>query len=294
MAEQVFKRTRIAPTPSGFLHVGNVLSFVLTASLASKHGAKILLRIDDLDQQRANPAYVQDIFDTLNFLEIPWHEGPRNITEYQHEWSQLHRMDNYRQALHQLQNNDSVFACTCSRSQIRNISTDESYPSTCLNEHLSLKTPDASWRLKTDSETILTINNLTGNYVQTTLPASVQHFVVRKKDGFPAYQLASVIDDLLFDVDLIVRGLDLWASTLAQLYLATVMPQPGFLNTTFYHHNLVMGPSGVKLSKSAGDTSIRHLRHQGKTAAEIYTEIARLCGYMHPAFDWQELAQMLG
>ena len=66
-----FKRTRIAPTPSGFLHLGNILSFAITADLARKSGAKTLLRIDDLDRDRVNPLYVQDIFDTLNFLEIP-------------------------------------------------------------------------------------------------------------------------------------------------------------------------------------------------------------------------------
>lgn len=77
-----FTRTRIAPTPSGFLHLGNAFSFALTASLARKTGAKILLRIDDLDHQRIQQQYVQDIFDTLHFLEIPWDEGPLNYDEY--------------------------------------------------------------------------------------------------------------------------------------------------------------------------------------------------------------------
>jgi glutamyl/glutaminyl-tRNA synthetase len=78
-----FNKTRIAPTPSGYLHLGNVLSFAVTALLAKESGAKILLRIDDLDQARVNKRYLQDIFDTLNFLEIPWHEGPRNLEEFE-------------------------------------------------------------------------------------------------------------------------------------------------------------------------------------------------------------------
>ena len=97
-----YNKTRIAPTPSGFLHLGNVLSFGITAALARKHGAKILLRIDDLDRTRINKQYVQDIFDTLNFLEIPWDEGPRNIKEYEDSYSQLHRMGVYQEALEQL------------------------------------------------------------------------------------------------------------------------------------------------------------------------------------------------
>jgi glutamyl-tRNA synthetase len=91
--DKKFTRTRIAPTPSGYLHLGNALSFALTAAIARSTGAKILLRIDDLDQQRVNLAYVQDVFDTLNFLEIPWDEGPRNVIEYHDEWSQMRRMD---------------------------------------------------------------------------------------------------------------------------------------------------------------------------------------------------------
>src|SRR5579863_6846848 len=107
-----FDKTRIAPTPSGFLHLGNVLSFAITAAIAEKTGAKILLRIDDLDRDRVNREYVEDIFDTLNFLQIPWDEGPRNYKEYESEYSQLYRMDLYQVALQQLKDSGQVFACT--------------------------------------------------------------------------------------------------------------------------------------------------------------------------------------
>jgi len=110
-----FNKTRIAPTPSGFLHLGNVLSFALTAALAKQHEAKILLRIDDMDQARAEQEYIQDIFDTLNFLEIPWDEGPRNAEEFKDNYSQLHRLTLYSEAIEQLRDNKLLFACTCSR-----------------------------------------------------------------------------------------------------------------------------------------------------------------------------------
>ena len=109
----IFHKTRIAPTPSGYLHVGNVLSFAVTALLAQKSGAKTLLRIDDLDQPRVNKLYLQEIFDTLNFLEIPWDEGPRNLKEFDSDYSQLHRMPLYMQALKQLADEKLVFACSC-------------------------------------------------------------------------------------------------------------------------------------------------------------------------------------
>src|ERR1700760_1845577 len=113
-----YHKTRIAPTPSGFLHLGNILSFSITAALAKESGAKILLRIDDLDQPRVNKDYLQDIFDTLNFLEIPWDEGPKNVKEFEADYSQQHRMMAYQEAIDQLIDHKLVFACTCSRKQL--------------------------------------------------------------------------------------------------------------------------------------------------------------------------------
>jgi glutamyl-tRNA synthetase len=284
-----FKRTRIAPTPSGYLHLGNVLSFAITASLAEKTGAKILLRIDDLDRDRVNKEYVQDIFDTLNFLEIPWHEGPRNYEEFEKEYSQLHRMDFYREALQQLREKDAVFACACSRSQIRLNNPNDIYPGICRNKGISLDAKDISWRLKIEANKPIVVNTLTDGIIKTTLPASMNDFVVRKKGCYPAYQLASLIDDIHFGVDLIVRGQDLWPSTFAQLYLSSVLNKNSFSSTTFHHHRLLTD-SGVKLSKSAGDTSVKYLREHGKKPADVYTEITRMLGSKECISSWQQIA----
>ena len=116
-----FAQTRIAPTPSGFLHLGNAYSFLLTKALAEKHGAKILLRIDDLDRERYRQEYVQDIFDTLDFLEIQIHQGPSSVAEFESQWTQQERMPLYQEALNQLQQSRLLFSCTCSRSQILQI-----------------------------------------------------------------------------------------------------------------------------------------------------------------------------
>ncbi len=261
-------KTRIAPTPSGFLHLGNVLSFMITKALAEKTGAKILLRIDDLDRERLEPRYVQDIFDTLNFLEIPWQEGPRNVQEYEQKYSQVHRLDLYNKALDQLRVGGHVFACTCTRSQ--RIGSDGSYPGNCLNKNLPLETPGACWRLRTDDHTELLVNRFEYTSIKVTLPNHMQYFVVKKKDGYPAYQLSSLIDDMYFGIDLIVRGQDLWPSTLAQLHLASLLGFTEFQNTTFHHHPLVTDENGEKLSKSGGATSIQYLRMQGLSAENIY------------------------
>lgn len=285
-----FRKTRLAPTPSGYLHVGNVLSFVLTASMAERTGAAILLRIDDLDRERVEKEYVQDIFDTLHFMDIPWQEGPKNVEEYETRYSQVHRMDLYRDALQELVKEDAVFACTCSRTQVLSANPDGVYPGTCRNKNIPLDTPNASWRLKTDDEKKLEVRTLSGSFINTTLPSHMRDFVVRKKDGFPAYQLSSLVDDLHFNIDLIVRGEDLWPSTLAQLYLASVLRKDAFSGCTFHHHSLLLSSEGHKLSKSAGSISIQHYRKEGLVAADVYSSISKMLG-LPEARNRRELAE---
>lgn len=221
----------------------------------------MLLRIDDLDRNRVNQDYVQDVFDTLQFLGIDYDEGPRNLQEFETEWSQVHRMGIYQTYLDQLSEERLVYACVCSRTQIQNC--------TCRNKNLPLDTPESNWRLLT-GKTNVHVKTLNEGLLTTTLPEEMYDFVVRKKDGYPAYQLASFADDLHFGVDLIVRGQDLWPSTIAQCYLAQVLGKPDFLNSTFHHHPLLMEGGDKKLSKSAGATSIKYLRESGKTAEEIF------------------------
>jgi glutamyl/glutaminyl-tRNA synthetase len=265
---QRFTRTRIAPTPSGFLHLGNVFSFALTASIARNTGASILLRIDDLDQPRIQPQYVQDIFDTLRFLDIPWDEGPKNYEEYKHKFSQLHRMPLYEKALDQLREGGRVFACSCSRT------TREAC--NCRDKNLSPDDPANAWRLITPAS--------------ASLPESMHEFIVKKKDGFPSYQLGCVVDDHHYGVDLIVRGDDLHDSSKAQVYLAEMLGYKSFVNSTMLHHQLLMESPEQKLSKSAGSTSIQYLRQQGKTPAEIFELISTFAGCKTSLRHWENLA----
>jgi glutamyl-tRNA synthetase len=287
----VFSKTRLAPTPSGFLHLGNVLSFAVTAALAGQTGASLLLRIDDLDRERISPAYVQDIFDTLHFLEIPWEEGPRSVAEYEQTYSQLHRLPLYRQALQQLAAQGLVFACTCSRTEILRVSANGVYPGTCRDKQLPLDTPGACWRLRTVPETLLQVQEWNGAVHEAMLPATMYDFVVKKKDGFPAYQLASLIDDLHWGVDLVVRGEDLRASTLAQLYLASMLGFNRFLSVRFLHHPLLMEKGGTKLSKSAGATSVQYLRKQGWQPPAVFAAIGDMLGIAPPVRSWEELGR---
>lgn len=256
-----------------------------------RSGAKILLRIDDMDQPRVNPQYLQDIFDTLNFLEIPWDEGPQNVKEFAGAYSQRHRMNIYNDALTQLSDRGLVFACSCSRTQLRKDGINNDCP--CLEKHIPLTTENVSWRLITNDSNVLDIRDYNGRIIQATLPAEMKNFVVRRKDGLPSYQLTSITDDLFYGADLVVRGEDLWASTVAQHKLAKSLGKNNFNNITFYHHPLLMEASGKKLSKSAGATSIHYLRENGKTPADIYTLIAALAGINERVINWQQLAGLL-
>lgn len=196
-------------------------------------------------------------------------------------------MEMYNDALQQLADDREVFACKCSRSQLQG----NSYPGTCTNKSIPLDTPDTAWRLYTDDRQISlkTFNDV----ITENLPESMKYFVVKKKDDHPAYQLASVVDDLHFGVDLIIRGKDLYPSTLAQLFLADVLGVPAFNSITFHHHPLLMEAADKKLSKSAGATSIKYLREQGKAAADVYAAIGHLMQTNLPVQRFEDFIQFI-
>ncbi|GGZ14715.1 hypothetical protein GCM10007049_03300 [Echinicola pacifica] len=282
--------TRIAPTPSGFLHIGNILSFVITHSIAQKHQAKIMLRIDDLDQGRLREEYLDDIFDCLDFLEIPVDLGPKNKTEFRQEYSQIHRFPLYAEAINQLKANDLLYACDCSRKKINAQSNKGSYPQICRTKSLPLEAENVNWRLKTDNTAEIQIIEENQPF-KSILPAQITDFVIRKKDKSPSYQLASLVDDIHFGTNIIIRGKDLYDSTLAQLYLSELIPANSFHSTNFHHHDLVKAPSGRKLSKSEGASSIKTMRESGQTKQAIYRQLGQYMGFQDPIGNLTEFIQ---
>ena len=259
-----FNLTRIAPTPSGFLHLGNAFSFLITKALAEKHGAKILLRIDDLDRERYRPEYVQDIFDTLDFLEISYHLGPKNRKEFETEWSQIHRMKAYEEALEKVRDSKMIFSCDCSRKKIQEMNPSGHYLGYCLDRRMSLDKPETAWRVNTLESDFVTYLEYPDRKKTELIPEETAFYIIRKKDRLPAYHLTSVVDDDHFGVDLIVRGEDLHPSTLAQLDLARHLGTENFTKASFFHHSLIKGPDRTKLSKSVGSLSIQSLRKEGR------------------------------
>ncbi|UMY66594.1 MULTISPECIES: glutamate--tRNA ligase family protein [unclassified Flavobacterium] len=256
-----FTKTRLAPTPSGYLHLGNAYSFLLTAALAKRHGAKILLRIDDIDRGRTRDAYVTDIFDSLAFLQVEWDEGPKTATDFHQHFSQYLRMPLYETLLQRLVATGRVYACGCSRKQLAEQGGHDA--TGCRARQLPLDAPDVAWRINTDDAGPISVRTLDGTNRIGHLEAGTSDFIIRKRDGGPAYQIASLADDLYFGVDLIVRGDDLWTSTLSQLFLARLLGEQGFLDATFHHHGLLTDDANRKLSKSEGATSLRYMKSNG-------------------------------
>lgn len=285
--------TRLAPTPSGYLHLGNIASFAVTARLAREAGAKILLRIDDGDAERTRDEYLDDIFDTLRFLEIPWDEGPSDTANFKKQFSQLLRLPLYEKALKKLADAQQVFACNCSRSLLNNYPPQKGYPGFCLKKPLPLDADEVAWRLSPVPEGELQLQQWNKATATISFPDAMRHFVVRKKDGLPAYQICSLIDDLHFGVDFIVRGEDLLGSTAAQLFLAAVLGENRFAETRFFHHPLITEASGIKLSKSAGATSIKSFREKGETPVAVFKAIAAAYGITATPQDWNEMAGVL-
>lgn len=262
-------RTRIAPTPSGYLHIGNAFSFLLTALLTKKNKGTLLLRIDDIDDERKRPEYVDDIFYSLEWLGIQWQEGPTGPDDFELNWSQHKRLDLYNTTLSELQNRKLVFACECSRKKLASLA-GFAYPGTCEHLNIPLDQPDVSWRIPVPENAIVSFNDEQKGKVDFPLGADSGSFIVRKKDTLPSYQLASLVDDVHFRMNYIVRGEDLLSSTASQLYLAEKLGMKSFPECKFLHHQLEKDDQGHKLSKTAGSISLQYMRKHGIKPGEVY------------------------
>ena len=278
--------TRWAPTPSGWLHTGNALNAILVFAIARRLNGQVYLRIDDLDSPRVRHEYVEDIFLSLEWLGLVPDKGPSTATELA-TWSQQNRMSQYCDLLDQLAKTNRVYACTCSRTDIDRQSEDGIYPGTCRNKHLPLDTPAASWRLNTQALDPVEWLDAWSGPATITIQESLGDPVIRRKDGIPAYHIASLSDDELWGISFIARGRDLTPSTAIQLALARAASQPHFPRSCFLHHSLITDPKGAKLSKSAGTqmgpSTLASWRAENRNPSALYHQAARWLGIKdHP------------
>lgn len=262
-------RSRLAPTPSGYLHLGNAVNFLHTWLLVRKAHGVIKLRIDDLDSARCRPEYIEDIFRQLAWLGLDWDEGPSGPDDFSRNHSQQLRLERYREVLEVLRGCDLLFPCSCSRKEILQRSPSGLYPGTCRHRG-HRRTVSQAIRIQVGTESELEVASR-----RLDLSREMGDFLVWRRDDRPAYQLASLVDDRDDRINLIVRGEDLLISTGAQLYLAAQLGWEEFARVRFIHHPLLPGPDGRKLSKSDDALSLAALRGRGETPLLAYRAAAR-------------------
>ncbi|MFH1020694.1 MAG: glutamate--tRNA ligase family protein [Pseudomonadota bacterium] len=265
-------RSRLAPSPSGLLHLGNAVNFILTWLMVRKAGGTLRLRIDDADCLRTRPEYLEDIFRQLDWLGITWDEGPTGPDDFHRRFSQQLKRERYREFLAQLGRLGYLYPCVCSRSKIRSLAPDGIYPGFCRRRSAE---PGAgeSIRVRVPEGSVFRVDGQ-----EVPLCKAMGDFVLWRKEDLPAYQLVSLVDDLDDRITLIVRGQDLLASTAAQLFLAGLHGDNFFAAGVFRHHPLVLGEDGRKLSKSDRALSLATLREGGCSRMGVYRSVARQVG----------------
>ena len=269
-------RGRLAPSPTGLLHLGHARTFWIAAQRASGHNGTLILRNEDLDPQRSKPEFVSAMIEDLCWLGIRWSEGPDCGGPYA-PYSQSERRAHYLAAWRKLRDLGAIYPCTCSRKDLAqaatapNDSDDEPiYPGRCRSrtDAASFSEPaGVNWRFRVPENEKIGFNDLHLGSQMFTAGRDFGDFVIWRRDDVPAYQLAVVVDDIAMKITEVVRGADLLKSTARQLLLYRTL---GCSPPDFYHCDLLLDDSGVRLAKRHDVLSIRRLRQNGYTPAEVF------------------------
>jgi glutamyl-tRNA synthetase len=264
-------RGRLAPSPTGFLHLGHARTFWIAQQRAQSCGGTLVLRNEDLDRSRAKPEFVSAMNEDLQWFGLEWHEGPDLGGPYA-PYSQSERLEIYRTAFEKLRAGGFVYPCVCSRQdvlralQAPHAGEDEPiYPGTCrprTGSSVQSNTTRVNWRFQVpDGETISFVDGNSGPQ-QFVAGRDFGDFVVWRHDDLPSYQLAVVVDDAAMAITEVVRGEDLLKSTARQLLLYEAL---NLRPPKFFHCPLVADDSGMRLAKRHDALSLRNLRAKGLT-----------------------------
>jgi glutamyl/glutaminyl-tRNA synthetase len=262
--------TRMAPTPSGFLHAGNIYNFLLNWLAARKLGGQVLLRIDDLDAARMRPEYLDDIFRVLEAVGLDWDVGPAGPDDFMRNWSQKGRTDRYVKLIEMLNNKGFAYACTCSRKELAEKGLAGKYPGFCRHKNHILVTDESALRLN--------VTSLPEGCWAGLNEQNLEDPVILRRDGIPAYHIGSICDDLFWGVTHVYRGQDLKPATEIQQVIASAAGLRDFANIEFEHHPLLVNDEGEKLSKSAGANSFSLLDSLHNPVPVILHSFARWKG----------------
>jgi glutamyl/glutaminyl-tRNA synthetase len=269
-------RGRLAPSPTGLLHLGHARTFWVAQERAQANGGTLILRNEDIDSTRFKLEFVAQMLEDLRWFGFAWQEGP-DCGGPCAPYSQSERRPFYAAALEKLQSGGSVYPCTCSRKDIRDAARaphaedDEViYPGTCRNKKLSTLNSQLStrfsWRFRVPDGETVTFRDGNCGAQQFVAGKDFGDFVVWRHDDVPAYQLACVVDDAAMGITEVVRGADLLLSTARQILLYRAL---GLKPPLFYHCALMLDEHGKRLAKRHDALSLRALREQGNTPDDL-------------------------
>jgi glutamyl/glutaminyl-tRNA synthetase len=301
MAKGSSYRGRLAPSPTGYLHLGHARTFWVAWQRARAARGKLVFRNEDLDYQRCKPEFVHAMYEDLRWLGLDWDEGfdpgsgvnRGNFGPY----SQSERRSFYLDAWRKLRDSGLIYPCTCSRKDLERAlsapheeplhgagassdmppaADDElPYPGTCREKIGTARNYDSpagvSWRFKVpDGETISFNDGYFGRQ-KFVAGRDFADFLLWRRDDIPAYQLAVVVDDAAMQITEVVRGADLLKSTARQLLLIHAL---GYPVPAYFHCPLLRDEKNVRLAKRHDALSLRKLREQGVTAEELRKRFA--------------------
>jgi glutamyl-tRNA synthetase len=262
-------RGRYAPSPTGFLHLGNARTALAAWLHTRSGGGEFVLRIEDLDSQRSKPEFIKANIAELRWLGLDWDEGPDVGGKYA-PYLQSQRFELYQIALETLQYNGHLFECYLSRKDLQEVSSAPHEKMSLYgererksNEQIKNqkqqegKTP--SLRFRVPDKTIRLEDSICGLQLFSALH-EVGDFVVKRADGEWAYQLAVVVDDIAMNITEVMRGEDLLKSTVAQLLLYEAL---GATPPTFAHVPLLADETGSRMSKRKGSLTLTSLKESG-------------------------------
>ncbi len=271
-------RGRIAPTPTGLLHLGHAQTFWIASQRARQAGGQLLLRIENLDPQRCREAFISAAIEDLAWLGIEWDEGPDRGGPCA-PYIQSQRIERYRKLLGRLQTAGLAYPCRCSRKDVREAATaphhkgDEPvYPGTCRPAPsqaamFDIETaPHVNWRFRVPVGEVVSFKD--GRFGQQSFVAGddFADFVLWRHDDVPSYQLAVVADDHDMGITEVVRGADLLKCTARQLLIYDAL---GWKAPAFHHCPLVKDDSGQRLAKRNHALSLQAMRESGASPAAI-------------------------
>jgi glutamyl-tRNA synthetase len=274
-------RGRLAPSPTGYLHLGHARTFWVAWRRTHAAAGKLVFRNEDLDQQRCRPQFVQAMYEDLRWLGVAWDEGPETGGPFA-PYSQSQRRDFYLDAWRRLRDRGFIYPCSCSRKDLESAleapheDDDEApYSGTCRSKLAGARDfaspAGVSWRFRVpDSETVTFADGHSGEQ-RFVSGKDFSDFLVWRRDDIPAYQLAVVVDDAVMEITEVVRGADLLKSTARQLLLLRAL---GYQPPRYFHCPLVRDAHNVRLAKRHDALSLRALRESGVDPASLRKKFA--------------------